>query len=516
MTELNEYPFGMNEGSLNSYQRKVRLWREENLKHWMEVQGARKADTIYKQNKLKTKASKGFSKRILDTKQATEAVDFLTGAVLNPNQDFDDAVSREALDLVNKHEIETRRGALKKDQASSELSEMFRDQGVESEQNRWVVTNKEHAKSVSGEPNQKNIASPTGYGDYGEVLKDGSREHRFIKRGSNSARSQFTGSGRYNVTMQDKDSFTSEQMQRLGRPSTPLEDATDFELKERFGTVNPKTKVKELGEWIDITDNDWLRLQQGRITDDQLISHKLAVKDIEAQGFLWVDGEFLDDSIIDIDEQMGRKSLVKHHGERTKRDLRIEQKEWDAKAKKGYTTTKLPRGKFQKLSGRVSKANALTMMGLHVTSGNIPGAIVSATSLSAQLAAENPVVQKKTIDLAAKILARRGATTTAKLIPGVDIYISGREAFDYASRGRFGQAALAALSGAIGWAGPPGDLAAALIDMTNTAIDVSKGDFKSVAQKQSEAQKGDILEINRSKRPKRSMLKSIQQGLRIN
>ena len=33
----------------------------------------------------------------------------------------------------------------------------------------------------------------------------------------------------------------------------------------------------------------------------------------------------------------------------------------------------------------------------------------------------------------------------------MDIYISGREAWDYLRRGRYDQAGIAALSGAIGW-----------------------------------------------------------------
>ena len=453
-------------------------WREQNLKHWMEVQGAKQDDSWYRAEQERAKGRpKGLTKRTLDTQQTPQAVDYITGQTVNPGQDLDDSVGREALNRAERHRVQTIRGAAKKDEASSELGEMLRDQGARSEQGRWVVTNKEHAKSVSGEPGQKPVASPTQY--------------KTIQRGSNSPRSQFTGSGRYNVTMQDRDSFTPEQMRRLGRPSNPLEDAVDFELQEAFGNK----------DFIDITDNDWRRIQQGIINDDELIAHKLAVKDAEAQGYVWIDAEFDEDQIIAIDEQMGKKSLVKHHRKRTKRDLQIEQKEWADKAKKGYKTTQLPRGRFQKVAGRVSKAEALAMMGLHVASGNIPGVLISAGSLSAQLAAQNPTVQKKAIDLGARIIARRGAKSAAKLIPGVDILISGKEAFDYASQGRFDQAALAALSGAIGWVPGVGDLGAALIDMTNTAIDVSRGDFKSVAQKQTEATQGEVMKVNRKGKP---------------
>ena len=43
--------------------------------------------------------------------------------------------------------------------------------------------------------------------------------------------------------------------------------------------------------------------------------------------------------------------------------------------------------------------------------------------------------------------------------------------------GKLNQAAIASLSGAIGWMGPPGDLAAALLDGANTAIDIQNLDF---------------------------------------
>ena len=51
------------------------------------------------------------------------------------------------------------------------------------------------------------------------------------------------------------------------------------------------------------------------------------------------------------------------------------------------------------------------------------------------------------------------------------------EAWGYITQGRIDQAAIATLSGAIGWVPGLGDFGAALLDAGNLAIDYSRGDF---------------------------------------
>ena len=201
-------------------------------------------------------------------------------------------------------------------------------------------------------------------------------------------------------------------MRRLGRPSTGLESAVDFELKETFGTVNPETWAKELGEMIDISDKEWRLLQQGKITDDQLISHKFAIQDAEKQGYIWMDADFDDDDIIQLDTEGARVSLQKHRSKMTDRDLKIEAKELAKTKKKGYKLTKLPSQALEatsKAAGRLGKAEALAQLGIHVVTGNLAGALVSTAALGTNMALQTPAVQKKVLGLAARMVAHRGA-----------------------------------------------------------------------------------------------------------
>ena len=137
----------------------------------------------------------------------------------------------------------------------------------------------------------------------------------------------------------------------------------------------------------------------------------------------------------------------------------------------------------------------LTRLGFDISTGNVPGAFVNATVLSGQLAAQSPIVQKKSAKLFMEIakqsepvkrqirrelikaLGKRGAQSTAKLVPGVDVAISLAEAGGYLREGKLDQAGIAALSGAVGWVPVAGDFVAAMLDMTNTAIDITRADF---------------------------------------
>ena len=83
-----------------------------------------------------------------------------------------------------------------------------------------------------------------------------------------------------------------------------------------------------------------------------------------------------------------------------------------------------------------------------------------------------------------KLLAKRAAKTTAKLIPGVDIGISAGETWGYLAQGRLDQAGIAALSGAIGWVPLVGDAASATLDLANTGIDIARLDPNSLITNQ--------------------------------
>jgi len=124
--------------------------------------------------------------------------------------------------------------------------------------------------------------------------------------------------------------------------------------------------------------------------------------------------------------------------------------------------------KFNKFGGKLGKADALTNFGVGVATGNY----LQALGGGAGLALQSEKMQAKI----AKQFAKRASKSALKLIPGVDIALSGVEAWGYLTEGKFDQAGIAALSGAVGWVPVVGDAAAASLDITNTGIDVLRMD----------------------------------------
>lgn len=388
-------------------------------------------------------------------------------------------------------------GARLMDEEASGMAGRFRELGIGSEQDRPLRVQKEHAISIAGDPKQTIERTPTQYGIY--------------RRGSDYHKSQFSGSGRFNVTQGAGDAFNIRQMRTIARPANWLEAITD---NKAFGDNN----------LIDVNNNDWLRLQQNQITDNELISHKHWVKDQAAQGNIWIDAQSTEELIQDIDVKEGKKSLKKHFKRdyypdtKTKKRLSIEDSDtlkartWKSKLKThadqfNLKVLKIGEG-LSKVTGKLSKADAMAQMGMNVATGNIPGAVINASMLSAQLVGQSPAVQKKFAELAIKIVAERGAKTTAKLVPGLDVGLSAAEAWGYLSEGKFDQAGIAALSGAIGWVPGVGDFGAALLDATNTGIDIAR--LKIPKQQP----KGEIISSRPGPGNRRRTLKSIARDIK--
>ncbi len=130
-----------------------------------------------------------------------------------------------------------------------------------------------------------------------------------------------------------------------------------------------------------------------------------------------------------------------------------------------------------KVSSKVGLVDTAAQLGMGVATGNPLQAGVAGTSLAVQLGMQSPAAQQRFAKVVTGMLAQRAEKSALKLIPGVDIALSGAEAWGYLMEGKLNQAAIASLSGAIGWMGPPGDLAAALLDGANTAIDIQNLDF---------------------------------------
>jgi len=136
---------------------------------------------------------------------------------------------------------------------------------------------------------------------------------------------------------------------------------------------------------------------------------------------------------------------------------------------------------LDKLSSKTRTADLVAQTGMNVASGNVIGAGISGGTLLASEAMKSPAAQKAIAKQISKLIAERGAKTAAKLVPGLDVALSGKEAWDYASQGKWDQAGLAALSGAVGWIPVIGDGASAALDLTNTGIDISRLDYNQQA-----------------------------------
>jgi len=421
-------------------------FKEQNKKHYLEVKAAKKAQETFEQK------IKGATKQSI--KRSTR---------LSVPEDVR-SWSELGFPAQNK------RRSIDMDYKAQDISKTYEALGIGSEQGRILSVQKEHAISVAGDPKEVIKATPTQYG--------------VAHRGSDYYKSQFSGSGRYNVRQGKYDSFTLEQMETLGRPKNWWEAGAD----------DKAFKDKTM---IDLDNQDWLRLQQGTVTDNELVSHKFWQKDQAQQGNIWIDANTTEELIQDIDVKEGKESLKRHY----QKDV-VESSKLEARVKKSkirperFNLTKLGIDEgLTKVSGKLSKADAMAQMGMNISTGNIPGALINAGALSAQLAGQSPAVQKRFAELAVKIVAERGAKTTAKLIPGVDVGLSAVEAWGYLSEGKLDQAGIAALSGAIGWVPGLGDFGAALLDATNTGLDIARLDINKkpeIVSKQSGQEIADI------------------------
>lgn len=139
-----------------------------------------------------------------------------------------------------------------------------------------------------------------------------------------------------------------------------------------------------------------------------------------------------------------------------------------------------------KFASNLGRADQAAQIGVNLATGNVAGAAVGGGIMAATEAAKSKVGQKAI----AEILAKRAGKSAAKFVPGVDVAISAAEVADYASKGRFDQAGIAALSGLVGWVPGIGDAAAAGLDAVNTGLDIARLD--TPGKPDVEAQRGGL------------------------
>ena len=125
-------------------------------------------------------------------------------------------------------------------------------------------------------------------------------------------------------------------------------------------------------------------------------------------------------------------------------------------------------------SGKARLVDSALQIGTNVATGNYAGAAIGAGTLAGSQVLQNSVVQKRVAQQITKLIAERGAKSAAKLVPGLDIALSGKESWDYLRQGKLDQAGIAALSGAIGWLPLVGDGISAALDLSNTGLDIAR------------------------------------------
>lgn len=339
--------------------------------------------------------------------------------------------------------------------------------------------------------------------------KDGNWRAAY-NRGGDSGKTVFPGSGAYNIRIQTDDSFSIREIKNIGRPTNWQETVWD--------QIANGNDVQ-----IDITEQDWHRLQQGKITDGELIAHKFNVEEQGKRGNIFIDAEDPADTIADIHRKDRQQISPKKHFEREVLGSPggLKSRTFNSKLRNDLNNFRVNKlAPAVKGARKIRRADIVAQLGVNASTGNIAGAFVNASFLSASLVGANPRTQKMVADIAVRIasqsapvrkdiqrqllraVGKRGVRSAGKLIPGVDVYLSAQEAWGYARQGKWDQAAIASLSGAVGWFPGLGDFAAAMLDATNTVIDVSRMSFgedyevEDGPDPKKKRQQHDIQEVN--------------------
>tara|TARA_R100000278_G_scaffold18241_1_gene18065 strand:- start:152 stop:1867 length:1716 start_codon:yes stop_codon:yes gene_type:complete len=323
-------------------------------------------------------------------------------------------------------------------------------------------------------------------------------------RGGDSRKTLFPGSGAYNVRIGTDDSFSIRQIRELRRPTNWQETIWD---QVAFGN-----EVE-----IDITEQDWLRLQQKQITDGELLAHKFNVLEEGKRGNIFIDAVDPDTKVTAIHRKDRNYTSPKTHFEREviKTPGGLKSRTFHARLREDVENFRKIKVNPIKGVKRIRRADIVAQLGMNASTGNIAGAMVNASFLSLDLVGKDPRTQKLIADTAVRIaqqskpvrdqirrellkaVGKRGVKSAGKLIPGVDVYLSAREAWSYFREGKFDQAAIASLSGAVGWVPGVGDFAACLLDASNTVIDVTRmkfgDDYDVVDNKKKNKQKPEIV-----------------------
>ena len=125
-------------------------------------------------------------------------------------------------------------------------------------------------------------------------------------------------------------------------------------------------------------------------------------------------------------------------------------------------------------TGAVRQVDQYSNIMMNAATGNFGAAALGTGFLASTELIKNPKFQATIGTQIGDLLKKRGKKTAMKMIPGLDVVLSGQETLSYLKQGKLDQAGIALLSGAIGWIPVIGDGLSASLDLTNTGLDIAR------------------------------------------
>lgn len=310
-----------------------------------------------------------------------------------------------------------------------------------------------------------------------------------------------TGSGKFNRRVGNKPVFQRKVLQQLGVATNWQESVANF-VADRPDIKNPAQRKKAKLPPLPVrkaSNLALLKIQQKDLKGGQLESMMDLEYDLKKSGIVSSknDESLLNNYLDKINTKETAIHAEKHSWKRnSKGELLLDQNkkpipsgQWDLNTKDAHRSdnewftkrkadsinaVKRANPKFTKLARATRKADAAARIGADLATGNYLGAGATAGTLGAMQLLGNKPMQKAIGGQIARLIGRQGAKTAAKAVPGLDIWLSLKDAQHYLRQGKLDQAGIAALSGAIGWIPVIGDGGAAALDFTNTGIDISR------------------------------------------
>jgi hypothetical protein len=336
-----------------------------------------------------------------------------------------------------------------------------------------IDVHKGHMFSLSGDPDVTTKRSPLmGQGDS-------------WTKGSNDPRSQVAESGKSNVSAGKLDEYTARAGIEMGLPRNWNESATYFMAGfDNAGLT--QADLIEIGQGADINAVRSRRRIVEQLTGSGLYDYN---DDVRVKGFVEeIDNKWRIDKAIEQSNNPQKWSQIYNP--------EVDDAQFSRLGPEAQIARSKEMGRFQvlesqatggirgfvgankeaitKASKTLNAANMITMTGAQAASGNFIGAGVTGTIAAGSLTLQNNALVQKRI---AKLIAERAGKSATKLNPLFDPFVSAIEAGGYFSEGKYDQAAIAAVSGALGWIPVAGDLIAGGLDALNTGIDISRMDF---------------------------------------